>query len=266
MFFLGLAKNVLLIVRYYGMTIQSSPNPEDGGLTLLPIRKSAAPLRNQVVEELRQSIITARLEPGSRLVERELISMLGVSRTVIREALRQLESEGLITIIPNKGPVVRELTVAESRDLYSIRAVLEGLAARLFAENADESQILKLEGALDATFEAYQANDPDRVLESKNKFYDVLFLGAHSETLSSMIAALHGRISRWRALGHRHPHRSTTRWKESILGLRATLDAIKQRHADLAEKLMREEVTKAAAEINRLIESDSSWSSGQPQH
>jgi DNA-binding GntR family transcriptional regulator len=248
------------------MTIPSSTIPEFGGSNLLPIRKSAAPLRNQVLDELRQSIISARLAPGTRLVERELIGMLGVSRTVIREALRQLESEGLITIIPNKGPVVRELTVAESKDLYSIRAVLEGLAARLFAEKADQEQILKLEIALDATFEAYQGNEPDRVLDSKNKFYDVLFEGAHSETLSSMIGGLHGRISRWRALGHRHPQRSTTRWKESIVGLRATLDAIKQRDADLAEKLMREEVTKAAAEINRLIESDSSWSSGQPQH
>src|SRR5580692_6520481 len=139
---------------------------------LTPIRKFAAPLRQQVLDELRQSIIAGRLNPGERLIERELIAMMGVSRTVIREALRQLESEGLIAIIPNKGPVVRELTVAESKDLYSIRAVLEGLAARLFAENADQDQILKLEIALDATFEAYQANDPDRVLESKNKFYD----------------------------------------------------------------------------------------------
>jgi GntR family transcriptional regulator, trigonelline degradation regulator len=248
------------------MTIQSSPDSEMGRSTLLPIRKSAAPLRNQVLEELRQSIISARLEPGTRLVERELISMLGVSRTVIREALRQLESEGLVTIIPNKGPVVRELTVAESKDLYSIRAVLEGLAARLFAESADQEQILKLESALDATLEAYKDNDPDRVLECKNKFYDVLFQGAHSETLSSMIGALHGRISRWRALGHRHPQRSAGRWKESISGLRATLTAIKKRDADLAEKLMREEVTKAAAEITRLIESDKLWSSSQPQN
>jgi GntR family transcriptional regulator, trigonelline degradation regulator len=247
------------------MTIQSSGTSDEGGLNLLPIRKSAAPLRNQVLEELRQSIISARLEPGSRLVERELISMLGVSRTVIREALRQLESEGLITIIPNKGPVVRELTVAESRDLYSIRAVLEGLAARLFCESADEAQIVKLEGALDDTSEAYGKDDPDRVLECKNKFYDVLFLGAHSETLSSMIGALHGRISRWRALGHRHPRRSPTRWKESISGLRAMVSAIKLRDADLAEKLMREEVTKAAAEITRLIESDRPWAGSQPQ-
>jgi DNA-binding GntR family transcriptional regulator len=244
------------------MTIPSSS--ASSTLLLIPIQKSAAPLRNQVLDQLRQSIISVRMAPGTRLVERELIAMLGVSRTVIREALRQLESEGLVTIIPNKGPVVRELTLAEAKDLYSIRAVLEGLAARLFAENATQKQIIQLENALDATVQAYNDLDADHILECKNKFYDVLFQGAHSETLSSMIGALHGRIPRWRALGHRHPQRSTSRWKESILGLRATLAAIKQRDSALAEKVMREEVTRAAAEITRLIESDTSWSMHQP--
>src|SRR5277367_656435 len=94
------------------------------------IERSAAPLRRQVLEELRSSIISGRLLPGARLIERELIAMMGVSRTVIREALRQLEAEGLVSNIPNKGPIVRELTIEEAKDLYAIRAVLEGLAAR----------------------------------------------------------------------------------------------------------------------------------------
>jgi DNA-binding GntR family transcriptional regulator len=220
---------------------------------MLTIRKFAAPLRRQVLEELRQSIIAGRLAPGSRLVERELISMTGVSRTVIREALRQLESEGLITIIPNKGPVVRELTLGEAKDLYSIRAVLEGLAARLFAENAAEAQIAELEEALNGTEEAYRGGDAERILKSKNRFYDVLFEGAGSETLSSMIGMLHFRIWRWRALGLGHPKRSEDRWKESIQGLRSMLDAVKKRDAALAEKTTREEVTRAAAEVMRLV-------------
>jgi len=87
-------------------------------LPTLEVQKLAAPLRQQVLDGLRQAIIDGRLVPGARLIERELTEMMGVSRTVIREALRQLESEGLIAIIPNKGPVVRELTLAEARDLY----------------------------------------------------------------------------------------------------------------------------------------------------
>ena len=217
------------------------------------IQKAAAPLRRQVLEELRQSIIAGRLAPGARLIERELIAMMGVSRTVIREALRQLESEGLIAIIPNKGPVVRELTLDEAKDLYSIRAVLEGLAARLFAENAGNEQVKKLEQALNATGKAYEQGVPEEILEAKNRFYDVLFEGAGSETLSSMIGTLHVRIWRWRALGLSHPQSSTERSKESMQGLRGMLAAIKARDPGLAERTIRAEVTKAAAEVTRLL-------------
>lgn len=226
------------------------------------IQKAAAPLRRQVLEELRQSIIAGRLAPGARLIERELIAMMGVSRTVIREALRQLESEGLIAIIPNKGPVVRELTLDEAKDLYSIRAVLEGLAARLFAENAGDEQLKKLEQALNATGKAYDRGVPEEILEAKNRFYDVLFEGAGSETLSSMIGTLHVRIWRWRALGLSHPQSSMERSKESMQGLRGMLTAIKARDAGLAERAIRAEVTKAAAEVTRLLGSGNSAGPG----
>jgi len=217
------------------------------------IRKAAAPLRRQVLEELRQSIIAGRLNPGDRLIERDLIAMMGVSRTVIREALRQLESEGLVAIIPNKGPVVRELTQDEARDLYAIRAVLEGLAARLFVEHATTDQVEKLEHALIAVGSAYDGGETQRILEAKNSFYDVLFAGAGSETLSSMIGMLHVRIWRWRALGLGHPQRSPERSQESMRGLRVMLKAIRTRDAGLAERAIREEVNKAAAEVTRLL-------------
>jgi len=220
----------------------------------LEVRKLAAPLRQQVLDNLRQAIIEGRLAPGARLTERELTEMTGVSRTVIREALRQLESEGLVAIIPNKGPVVRELTPAEARDLYSIRAVLEGFAARLFVENAADADVKKLAQALDVVIGAYQRGDAHEVLETKNRFYDVLFEGAGSETLCSMLNTLHARIWRWRALGLSHPRRSDERSRESIEGLRAILAAIRARDAGTAEKLMREEAQHAAAEIMRLIE------------
>jgi DNA-binding GntR family transcriptional regulator len=233
--------------------IDQSSSIQSSGAVLSAIDKSAAPLRRQVLDELRQSIIAGRLAPGARLVERELTAMMGVSRTVVREALRQLESEGLISIIPNKGPVVRELTLEEAKDIYSIRAVLEGLAARRFVENASDNQIEKLQQALNATAEAYQGTDPALVMEAKNRFYDELFEGAGSETLSSLISIVHGRIWRWRALGLSHPHRSAERSNESVTGLRAVLDAIRGRDASLAEQRMRDEVTRAASEVMRLI-------------
>jgi DNA-binding GntR family transcriptional regulator len=233
------------------MIAQSSHIPNIAALS--PIRKSAAPLRRQVLEELRRSIIAGRLSPGARLIERELIAMMGVSRTVVREALRQLESEGLVAIIPNKGPVVRELTLDEAKDLYSIRAVLEGLAARLFVQNADNNRMADLEAAVNAVREAYELGDPGVILETKNRFYDALFEGAASETLSLMIGTLHGRIWRWRALGLGHSQRSVERANESIQNLHAVVMAIRARDAEGAERIIREEATRAAAEVMRLL-------------
>lgn len=234
------------------MTVVSSREIADAEARL-PVQRSVAPLRRQVAERLRQSIISGRLQPGARLIERELIASMGVSRTVIRETLRELESEGLIAMIPNKGPIVRELTLAEATDLYSIRAVLEGLAARLFATRADPSHVARLARALDQTAKAYTKGDPARIFEAKDRFYDVFFDGAGSETLSLMIGTLHGRISRWRSLGLGHPQRSPSRSRETIRNLRALVAALRKRDPDLAERIIRHEVTRAAIEVTRLL-------------
>lgn len=223
-------------------------------LPQLEIRRLAAPLRQQVLERLRDAIIDGQLAPGQRLIERELTEMLGVSRTVVREVLRQLESEGLIAIIPNRGPVVRDLSAAEAHDLYTIRAALEGLAARLCVEHATSEQVTKLAVALEMVAAAYKSGDADTIVETKNRFYELLFEGAGNEVLSAMLATLHARIWRWRALGLTHPQRSAKRSEESMRGLKAILKAIKDRDADAAERLTREEASHAAAEVLRLIE------------
>jgi DNA-binding GntR family transcriptional regulator len=222
-------------------------------LSKLEAQKFAAPLRQQVLESLREAIISGRLAPGARLTERELTERLGVSRTVVREALRQLESEGLIENIPNKGPVVRELSLDEAKDLYAIRAVLEGFAARLFAERASAALIDELARALEVVVAAYEAGDANRVLDTKNRFYEVLFSGASSETLASMLATLHARIWRWRAMGLTHPARSPERSRESIANLQAMVDAVRAREADNAERITRDEANRAATEVIRLL-------------
>jgi DNA-binding GntR family transcriptional regulator len=228
--------------------------PPAGAAAALPsIDRAAAPLRRKVLETLRLSIVHGRLAPGSRLVERELIEGLGVSRTVVREALRQLESEGLIDVVPNKGAVVRRLTVAEAKEIYTIRAVLEGLAARLYCENASEAERCALEEALRVTAEAYAGDDAEAIIETKNRFYDLLFRGAGSAMLYDMIGALHARIWRWRALGLAHPKRSARRAEESVADLKAIVAAIRKGDAALAERLARVEVVKAEAEAMRLV-------------
>lgn len=244
----------IIVLRYYHLV-----NPEVfvEPLPAIAIRKFAAPLREQVLESLRQAVIDGRLTPGERLVERELVESLGVSRTVIREALRQLETEGLVANIPNRGPVVRELSPPEAKDIYSIRAVLEGYAAHLFVENADADHRKQLAQALDVVAGAYERGDVQEVLETKNRFYAVLFAGAGSESLSSMLATLHARIWRWRALGLKHPQRSVESSRASVTNLRALLRAIGDGDGDAAEKVARREAQRAASEAIRLVEQES---------
>lgn len=220
---------------------------------IINIERQAAPLRQQVLEALRRAIVSGQLAPGQRLTERALIEMLAVSRTVIREALRQLEAEGLIEIIPNKGPVVRQLSAAEAKDLYRIRAVLEGLAARLFAENANDAMVAELALALKDVERAYQGSDGGLALDAKTKFYDLLYTGGASETLASMLAVVQARVWRWRAVGLRHPKRAHDRLNESVENLSALITAIENRDGEVAEQIARKEVGNAATEVMRLI-------------
>ena len=217
------------------------------------IIRAAAPLRQQVLTVLRDAIIDGRLAPGQRLTERELTTRLGVSRTVLRESLRQLEAEGLINLIPNKGPVVRALTAREARELYRIREMLEGLAARLFAENADAARLAALDAALAEVVAAYEAQDPKVVIAAKNRFYKAMHAGADSGTLREMLATVLARIWRWRTIGLSHPDRAPTRSEESVANLRAVVEAIRGHDGASAEERARNEARLAAAEVLRLI-------------
>ena len=227
-------------------------NAPDTG-RIASIERQAAPLRQQVLDALRRAIVSGRLAPGERLIERQLIEMMGVSRTVIREALRQIEAEGLIEIIPNKGPVVRALSADEARDLYRIRAVLEGLAARLCAENASEVMLANLEAALKDVELAYQGSNGELALVAKTKFYDLLYAASESESLTSMLAIVQARVWRWRAVGLTHPNRAHDRLNESVKNLNLLVAAIKNKDGDAAERITREEVNNAAEEVMRLI-------------
>ncbi len=220
---------------------------------LSKVQKTAASLRQQVLEGLRDAIVSGQLPAGKRLTERELIETMDVSRTVIREALRQLEAEHLIEVIPNKGPVVRGLTRDEAEDLYRIRAVLYGLAARIFVEQSDDAGMANLEVALQSVIKAYDSKDAETVLDAKTVFYDVIMSGTGSETLTSMLATLQARIWQWRSLGLKHPRRSDERSSESIENLKQIVAAAKRKDADAVEELTRREASQAAREVMRIL-------------
>lgn len=210
----------------------------------------AAPLRQQVMENLREAIAVGRLAGGSRLVERELCEMTGVSRTLIREALRQLESEGLVEVIPNKGPIVAKVSPRQAREVFQIRAELEGLASQLFAENASEPQLKALQQAFAALREAYAGADATVTLAAKARFYDCLVDGAGNETLGTVLRQLHARAMVLRATSLSQRGRAA----ESEREIAELMKAIRKRDGAAARKASVEHVRKAEQAALQVLE------------
>src|SRR5262245_57775375 len=115
----------------------------------LSVSRPVVTLRTQAVEKLRQAIIDGHLVPGARLTERELCELLGVSRTLVRETLGQLEAEGWVENVPYRGPIVAATSADEARQLYEIRAALEGWAAKHCAEQATDDDLGELSALVD---------------------------------------------------------------------------------------------------------------------
>lgn len=162
------------------------------------VQRHAAPLRQQVLALLREEILEGRHAPGARLRENDLCAEYGVSRTVIREVLRQLESESLIAVIPGRGPIVAVLTRREIESLYEVRATLEGLAGSLFARRASDRQADRLLTHFSLMESTYLHGTLTTREESKTTFYRILLDGADNEVLTAQLAGVHTRIGLFR--------------------------------------------------------------------
>jgi DNA-binding GntR family transcriptional regulator len=164
------------------------------------ISRVAAPLRQQVVELLRRAIVNFDYAAGERLVERKLCERFDVSRTVVREALRQLESEGLVAMVANRGPVVASVSESDAESLFEVRAVLEALAGRLFARRATPVQRAVLKQRLAAVESAFADGELTTVLPAKDAFYEALLDGADNEVIRTTLLTVHARVSLLRGL------------------------------------------------------------------
>ncbi|MCM3895885.1 GntR family transcriptional regulator [Gordonia sputi] len=212
-----------------------------------PVGRVAAPLREQVIDALRAAILDFTLAPGQRLIERELIEQLGVSRTTVREALRELTSEGLITVVPQKGAIVSSPSVEEAQELYEARRRLEGLLVRRFVERAAKSQIIALAAAAEAFAEATESGEPLRILDAVDDYHAVIVAGARSPVLESLVGNLQSRLRVLRAQGMPADH------SISIDKLRGVVDAARDGDADRAEELYDDHLRAAADNAVRSL-------------
>ena len=163
------------------------------------VNRNPVTLREIVLDKLRNAIMNFQLLPGDRLVERDLCDRLGVSRTSVREALRHLESEGLVEFADAKGPRVAIITLEDACDIYELRCVLEGMIVQLFTLRAKAKDIRALEKALNDNTMALEEGELQQVLDSVQGFYDVLLEGCGNHVAATQLRQLQARISYLRA-------------------------------------------------------------------
>lgn len=214
------------------------------------VSKSPAPVRSQAIQNLRKAIVEGWFKPGQRLIERELCQLMGVSRTSVREALRHLEADGLIKVIPNRGTIVAVITVAEAREIYQIREVLEGLAMRLFAEHAKSSQVGTLVRAVEILEKSCLKGEIKNIIKVKNDFYNIIFEGCGNKLAHSFIKSLFIRIGFLRSLSLSLPGRPM----ESLQEIKLIARAIERRDPSAAETASRNHIKKAESNALGILQ------------
>ena len=207
-----------------------------------------ATLRERVEDYLRSAIMQGQMRGGERLREQELCDLLNVSRSTLREALRTLEAERLVTIEPHRGPSVARMTEKAARDLYAIRALLEGLAAHEFARLADDSQIDQLRQQVRNLHSFRGKSDRAGLLMAKHLFYDVLLSGCGNALVKEMLLGMLSRINLLRATSFA----GTERLTQSLLEIDQIFECIQARNpagAQRAAQLHIENAERAALDV-----------------
>ena len=207
------------------------------------------PLRDVVFSALREAIIKGELKPGERLMEVQLAEEMGVSRTPVREAIRKLELEGLVVMVPRKGAYVAGLSLKDAADLFEVRISLEGLAAALSAERITEEELKLMEKILEDITAAAEREDVEAVIQKDAEFHQILFSTTRNNRLAQIINSLKEQIDRFRIQSFSNPARMKAINKEHA----GIIKAIKEGNAELAEKLAREHIEKVEANVMEVI-------------
>lgn len=218
------------------------------------VDRPAATLRRSVTESIRNAIAAGRFSAGERVPERDLCDMTGVSRTLVREALRQLESEGLIEVIAHKGPMIATITKEQAEGIYQLREVLEGLAAELFAQKASDDQRQALHDAFAHVRDAYGAGDVIERLSAKNRFYECLVDGSGNEALGNSLHMLNSRAMILRGRSLQLPSRT----EESLSELEDIIAALDSGDSALAKTRAVHHVRQAASIVMQSYQSQDS--------
>lgn len=205
-------------------------------------------LGSRVFHTIRENILSGKYAPNEELKEKTIGEELGVSRTPVREALRQLELEGLVSIIPNKGAYVVGISRKDMQDIYEIRCRLEGLCARWAAEHITKEQLDELEEIVfRADFHAKKGN-AEHLVELDNQFHETLYKAADSKELQRVLSDFHHYLQRVRKITLMDTNRAVESNKEHMM----IVEALKEHDAEKAEKLASRHIFSTAENMERL--------------
>lgn len=208
-------------------------------------------VREQAFVRLRDAIITGYFSPGDRLIERELCEAMGVSRTSIREVLRRLEAERLVTVEPRKGPTVARVSRKQAVEIYEIRAQMEAMLFQRFAKEATDSEISGLREIYDELPSAAKAKDIGSLIAIMTRLNAYVMTVVDHDVIRDILEQLIARISFLRALSMSQPGRI----ESSIGEIRKIVEAVEARNAKAAARYATEYVQNAgAAALQRLDE------------
>ena len=195
-------------------------------------------LRGRVFQSIREDILSGRYEQNTELKEAAIGAELGVSRTPVREALRQLELEGLVTIIPNRGAYVNMITAKDVQDIYVIRSMLEGLSARSATQSITAEQLDSMEETLCLSEYHTSKKNYEKLYELDSLFHEQLYEAGGSRILNHILSDFHDYVKMVRKATISTSSRSVTSTEEH----RAIFEAIKEKDPDKAEALAKEHV------------------------
>ncbi len=202
-------------------------------------------LRGRVFQKIREDILAGNYAEKEELREAAISKELGVSRTPVREALRQLELEGLVTIVPNKGAHVNGISAKDVRDIYTIRSYLEGLCARWACEHITEEQLEGLEEIVCISEFRISKGHREQMAEMDSRFHVLLYASCGSKILEHVLTDYHQYVERVR----RNTLSSLERATEAVQEHKSILNALRNKDADTAEKLANEHIYKSMKNI-----------------
>jgi len=221
-----------------------------GSGRLSPIRlNNYKPLREAVFEAVRDAIISGKFKPGERLMEVRLAEEMGVSRTPVREAIRKLELEGFVKMMPHKGAYVAKISVKDVIDVFEVRAVLEALAARLAAKRITKDELNQLKRAVLSIADAADGHDIEETIKVDTGFHDIIYKASRNDKLIQFITHLKEQMKRFRATSLALPGRTKMALEEH----ENIVQALCERNEDLAADLSRKHIQNAEKSILEIF-------------